>query len=459
MAEKPTKLELQFRHGRQFSDSIPQLFQMLENTTFNPAIHLPKSLSALDESEAVIIFLSRYIIAIVRDFANSPVDYDLILAAYGFLDGYEYTEVKERHVQYCQDIGTHKPGKDTPLNVYWPAGDIDKSLNTKENSAIKKLTKRLENEMIKRGGALGYAAEAEKLLEKPFPLPNYLLENGYRKCEIENRIFYVPLTEKELRSLANQTVKKITSSSFSVETDSNNLSKDVIAEDKRDKISKSDDTGEKDDAKQEESEQKPTITSIPINNEYKCNTSSNSDSNSISNVTNQITIQIVTDENRGSEKLSDESASQKTLELSKTSKPDKLTPKKTVYVPWRHILPTVLFIILFCSFSCVLYHVIVPTSIKKIYVNPGITVNPGEKKDLGLKIYPPEADRRTLKSKIGNDNIVAVTNDWWAVGLDGLEDKEIGITWITIWDGKAEPATLNVVVVKPGNRGNPPVWE
>lgn len=78
MAEKATKLELQLRHGRQFSDSIPQLFQMLENTTFNPAIHLPKSLSALDESKAIIIFLSRYIIAIVRDFAYSPVDYDLI---------------------------------------------------------------------------------------------------------------------------------------------------------------------------------------------------------------------------------------------------------------------------------------------------------------------------------------------------------------------------------------------
>jgi hypothetical protein len=232
MAEKATKLELQLRHGRQFSDSIPQLFQMLENTTFNPAIHLPKSLSALDESKAIIIFLSRYIIAIVRDFAYSPVDYDLILAAYGFLDGYEYSEVQERHIQYCQNVGIHKFGKDTPLNVHWPADDIDKGLNTKENSAIKKLAKRLESEMVKRGGTLGYAAEAEKLLGEPFPFPNYLLGNGYRKCEIENRIFYVPLTERELRSLANQAVKKITSSSFNVDTDSDNLSKDAITKEK-----------------------------------------------------------------------------------------------------------------------------------------------------------------------------------------------------------------------------------
>lgn len=137
-------------------------------------------------------------------------------------------------------MGIHKFGKDTPLDVHWLAKDIDKSLNTKENSAIKKLAKRLENEMVERGGALGYAAEAEKLLEKPFPLPNYLLENGYRKCEIENRIFYVPLTEKELHSLANQTVKKIAPSSFSVETDSDNLSKDVIAEDQQNMISDTD---------------------------------------------------------------------------------------------------------------------------------------------------------------------------------------------------------------------------
>lgn len=236
MAKDISALETKLREGRSKIDSIELVLSILEfrSKLVKPAEYLPQSLLSTDEPTAVSIFLSRYIIAIVRDFANSPSDYDIILAAYGFLDGYECPEVQKRHIQYCQDVGTHKFGKDTPLNVHWPADDIDKSLNTKENSAIKKLAKRLESEMVKRGGALGYDAEAEKLLGKPFPLPNYLLGNGYRKCEIKNRIFYVPLTERESRSLANQSVKKIASSSSNAETNSDNLSKNAIAEDEQD---------------------------------------------------------------------------------------------------------------------------------------------------------------------------------------------------------------------------------
>lgn len=82
-------------------------------------------------------------------------------------------------------------------------------------------------------------------------------------------------------------------------------------------------------------------------------------------------------------------------------------------------------------------------------------VHPGSKEDLELDVDPDEADWTQLNFKINNKDIVDVTDDWWAVGLDGLGDKEFDNTSITIWsDGEAEPVSVDVVVEKPGNRVN-----
>ncbi len=205
MAKELSALETQLRESRSKTDSTTLVFKILESKDIEskPSIYLPKSLQNMDETMAVIVFYSRYIIAIARDFSSSPVDYDLILASYGFLDGYEYPEVQDRHIQYCQNVGVYADGKNIPLIAHWADEDIDKSLRTKENSAIKKMANKLEKRLVKNGGVLGYGAEAEKLIGSPFPPPNYLQGYGYRKCEYDGKAFYVPLTDKELRLLAN----------------------------------------------------------------------------------------------------------------------------------------------------------------------------------------------------------------------------------------------------------------
>ncbi len=91
--------------------------------------------------------------------------------------------------------------------------------------------------------------------------------------------------------------------------------------------------------------------------------------------------------------------------------------------------------------------------IKTIDAERYILVTPGDKKDLGLEISPAEASIDGLHSKVDNENLVAVTDDWWAVGLDGLGDKDSDDTVIVIWGGEAEPAIVNVIVEKPGSRG------
>lgn len=91
--------------------------------------------------------------------------------------------------------------------------------------------------------------------------------------------------------------------------------------------------------------------------------------------------------------------------------------------------------------------------VKTIDAERYILVTPGDKKDLGLGVYPAEAGMDGLHSKVDNEDLVSVTDDWWAVGLNGLGDKDRDDTVIVIWGGEAEPAIVNVTVEKPGSRG------
>ncbi len=179
------------------------VFEKLEKRKFDYDTDLNDDVKKYERSSDGLYFLSRYIIVVVEDYSNSPVDRDIILAAYGLLTEYTYPTVQERHSKYCRDIGKNKNGKFIPLNKYWPKRDISKNINSKENAAIKKLTKRLENELT-NNVKLNYIKNALKLIGKPYPLPNYMLGegHGYRQYNDGGRVLYIPLANKELRQLA-----------------------------------------------------------------------------------------------------------------------------------------------------------------------------------------------------------------------------------------------------------------
>lgn len=127
-------------------------------------------------------------------------------------------------------------------------------------------------------------------------------------------------------------------------------------------------------------------------------------------------------------------------------------------IPWRLKLPIILASIvavpLISVLSILIYqYIVTPPEIKQISAKTEVLVRPGEKEDLALDVYPDSADWGQLSSKIGNKEIVGVTNDWWVVGLDGLGNNDSDNTAIVIWGGKAEPALITVTVVKPGSRG------
>ena len=82
---------------------------------------------------------------IIRDFVNNPVERDILLMAYGFLDGYvDAANLTERRKKYCQNVGIRHSYNDMMLAKYW--SDINKSLSHKENTIIAALTARLEKE-------------------------------------------------------------------------------------------------------------------------------------------------------------------------------------------------------------------------------------------------------------------------------------------------------------------------
>lgn len=201
---KPGSLESLLRGIRNDIGLASNVFETLEKREFDYDTDLNKNVKEFEKSSNEFYFLSRYIIVVVEDFANSPVDRDIILAAYGLLTGYTSSEVQDRHDQYCQDIGISKNERFIPLNKYWLERNISKNLNSKENAAIKKLAERLENELT-NNGKLNYTKNALELMGKPYPPPNYMLGegHGYRQYNDGGKVFYIPLTNKELRQLAS----------------------------------------------------------------------------------------------------------------------------------------------------------------------------------------------------------------------------------------------------------------
>lgn len=96
--------------------------------------------------------------------------------------------------------------------------------------------------------------------------------------------------------------------------------------------------------------------------------------------------------------------------------------------------------------------------IEEITAKPEIILMPGQKEDLELGVSPDEADWTDLHCKIDNESLVAVTNNWEAVGLEIGPEEDGNATIITIWGGEAEPAIINVTIEKPGGRGNASIW-
>lgn len=157
-------------------------------------------------------FALKYVLAIIRDFVNDPYDQDLLLAVCGLLDGYLFESVGARRNRFCENVGIFdkKQNRDVPLNVHWEPDKgkgndpFKKHLNSKENTIIGKLSVALRDRMRVNKGSLGYIGTADKIKSitfASFPSPNYLRGIGYRKCSLDGKRFYVPLTETE-RSLA-----------------------------------------------------------------------------------------------------------------------------------------------------------------------------------------------------------------------------------------------------------------
>lgn len=159
-----------------------------------------------------IDFCKKYIIKVVLDFEQSPINRDLILAIYGLLAGYEtIPQTTKRRDAYCDIVGIHDKddNQDKSYSAYWhkikPDGTIDKkfyrNITSKEEGAIRRLTKVLRTEINKNNGVLGYIKDADKIAEiakTTYPEPFYLREEVYRQCAYDGKVFYVPLTEQEL---------------------------------------------------------------------------------------------------------------------------------------------------------------------------------------------------------------------------------------------------------------------
>ncbi len=146
------------------------------------------------------IFISRYIIALVMDYADYK-DADVLLEMCGYLEGYEEINITNRRTKYCANVGIYneKTKKEQILAEYW--GSIRSNMINRENGAIERLVDKIN----KRTSNINYIDKANELIKESYPTPNYLRGEGYgyRKCEVDGKVFYIPLTEKERRTAAN----------------------------------------------------------------------------------------------------------------------------------------------------------------------------------------------------------------------------------------------------------------
>lgn len=207
LKREPTQLEQDIRGLRNEAVSVKYLFEKLEGKGFKDC----ELLQEIPISEDA--FYHKYVLFAIQDCHLEAADEDCILAAFGFLVGYEIEGVQRRHELYCENVGifNKKTNQNELLSDYWRESR-DKQLNDKENRIIRALAevmqKRLGEEYWK-GGKLGYIEDKEvihSIIQVTYPEPHYLRGEGYRKCESNGRIFYVPLTKAERRQQANVSI-------------------------------------------------------------------------------------------------------------------------------------------------------------------------------------------------------------------------------------------------------------
>lgn len=183
------------RDLRDFRSGIVEAFHIFKYLEGESA-EMPTNISASKD-----VFLRKYILTVVQDCHLTNKNQDIVLAAFGFLQGYENIGVHERHYEYCKWVGICKDDIEKPLDVHWQK-NLHKQMNARENSAINRLYKRLTFKLENNQGVLGYIKDngkIEEICNKRFPFPYYIQEDGYRKCSIDGRIFYIPLTDNEIR--------------------------------------------------------------------------------------------------------------------------------------------------------------------------------------------------------------------------------------------------------------------
>lgn len=179
------------------------VFNKIEGHDILPS-DIPESIA--NKPNAKDIFCRSYIIAVVEDCADEK-DFDTLLMMCGFLQGYDGLNITKRRQEYCRSIGIYdkEKGIDQTLDEHWHNDEnlIKSSMYSRENIAVSQLVRKLNERTDKPD----YINKAKELVNRPYPIPNYLRGpgHGYRKCEVENKVFYIPLTVEERRALANTT--------------------------------------------------------------------------------------------------------------------------------------------------------------------------------------------------------------------------------------------------------------
>ena len=310
-----------------------------------------------------------YVIKFLEKYCRSKDDYEFLLAAYGFLEGFTYIDYEscdERATVYWQYACKYKTHEF--IKTRWGIQSVPASLRRQHKRIIGYLDKISQEARDENNGMLGLIEKVPEKLE--FPKPRKIEE---ATSMLENDIVHTLI-----------------------------------------------------DGESENSHLRVEVSPSKVDNLQPAST-------------NKLTVEDSTKQEDAEEN------------------PPKPAPTPAK-IPWRLRLPIILASVVAVSLISVLsiliyQYIVTPPEIKQISAKTEVLVRPGEKEDLALDVYPDSADWGQLSSKIGNKEIVGVTNDWWVVGLDGLGNNDSDNTAIVIWGGKAEPALITVTVVKPGSRG------
>lgn len=190
----PTQLEWDFRYLRNRTYGPDRLLSRLEGAKFE-TFDMLKDIKISEDA-----FCLKYVLFAIQQCHLRCFDEDCLLAALGLLIGYESKNLGERRIEYCKNVGLYVQKIDAykTYDEYW--SDIDGSLGDKEDRLIRKVAANLQRKMDENEGKLGYIENPETVLaitRLSCPVPHYLQEEGYRKCEVDGRVFYIALTEAE----------------------------------------------------------------------------------------------------------------------------------------------------------------------------------------------------------------------------------------------------------------------